>query len=595
VQLVKGKLQVYETYYSKRQYLTKDAPMFREKQLAFSSFSYYEDIVATALIPTGSKYKKVKTKDFTISDDMESSVFHDDSKIISFSFKGLQAGAQTELSYKRVVKDPHFLGRAVLQDGFPVENQIYRVIVDAGVKVLFTEYHIEQDYISFQKREEKGQTIYEWTVIDAPVIKSEKWSPPITYYTPQVLPRIASYQKDGKEEYILRDVNDLFNWYEDFLDSVNTDVDNPLIHNIVDSIVVDSPTDLEKVKRIFEWTQENIKYVAYEAGLGGFIPRSATTVCTNRYGDCKDMSSTITQLLTYAGIKSHITWIGTSDIPFNYEELPTPSVDNHMIATYIDTDGKHYFMDATGRYMQFGMPSSDIQEQEALIRLEPGKFELYTVPKVAPEVNIIFDSIHATIEDGNFIGEATSTFGGYYKQNIQYKIEDLTTDEKSKFYKAYLKKGNNKFLPENFVEKYPYPSPKPLEVTYNFTIGDYVMSNEDELYVNLNLTDYFSGDKLKSDRTTPFQFKFIALYSNVIEFNVPEGYEIDYVPKPISITNDLMAYESTYKIEGNKILYISKSHKKKLNYVVADIPLWNKSINQINKSQKNVVILKKSN
>ena len=595
IELHKGELVIYETYYTKRMYLTKDAGLFRERQLSFGSFTNYEDVVATTFVPTSSKYKKIKTKEFTISDDMESSVFHDDAQIISFTYQGLQEGAQTELSYKRNIKDPHFLGRSLLQDGFPVKHQAYRVIVDKGVEVLFTQYQIDKDFINYSTKEEKGKTIYEWVVTNAPVIKNEKWSPTITYYTPQVLPRVASYQKKGETEYVLRDVADLFSWYETFVDTLNTDKEDPILQAIVDSIITGSTDELDRVKRIFEWTQENIKYVAYEAGLGGFIPRSASYVCQNRYGDCKDMSSTITQLLNYAGIASHLTWIGTNAIPFTYEEVPTPSVDNHMIATYIDKDNNHYFMDATGRYMQFGMPSSFIQEQEALIRLEKGKFELFTVPMVAPQVNLLYDSITATITDGLFTGSALSLFGGYYKQNLEYKLEDLSVDDKARFLKAYLKKGNNKFLPTNFNESNPYPNPKPYEVTYNFTIGDYAMLNGDEMYINLNLSDFFSGDKLKKDRKTPFQFKFAGKFENVVNFTIPAGYQMDYLPKAVDIDNELIFYHSSYKINGNVITYTTTSYKKKLTYPVSDVLLWNKSINAINKSQKNVVILKKSN
>lgn len=591
----KGELIIYETYYTKRQYLTKDAGLFRERQLSFSTFSNYENIEASTFVPNGTKYKKIKTKEFTESDDLESSVFHDDSKIITFSYQGLQIGAQSELSYRRNITDPHFLGRGFLQGSFPVEHQVYRVIVDQGIEMGFTQYQIDRDFVSYQKREDKGKIIYEWIVKDAPIIKGEKWAPNVTYFTPQVLPRIKTYQSNGETKNVFRDVGDLFHWYETLVDTLNADKKNPMIQSIVDSIIQGSTSDLDRVKRVFEWTQENIKYVAYEEGLGGFIPRSAASVCTNRFGDCKDMSSTITQLLDYAGIESHLTWIGTNAIPFTYDEVPTPSVDNHMIATYIDKDNKHYFMDATGRYMPFGLPSSFIQGKQALIRIEPGKYELYTVPVTTPKTNLLSDSIFATIKDGVFTGNAKSAFGGYYKQNLEYKLEDLTEDEKSKFLKSYLVKGNNKFLPDNFVEKYPYPAKRPMEVTYDFTIGDYAMTNDNEVYINLNLTNYFSGDKLKKDRETPFQFKYIAQFNSVVEFTIPEGFVLDYVPEATDIDNELMSFHSNYKIEGNKIIYSMTSNKKKLNYPVTDVPLWNKSINIINKSQKNVVILKKTN
>lgn len=595
LELVNNEVLVYETSYSKKMYLSKDAGMFRERELGFSSFSSISDVEAITLVPNGNKYKKIKTKEFKESDDMSSSVFHDDSKIISFSFQGMQIGAISELSYKTTIKDPHFLGRSLLQDRFPIENKTYKVVVDEGIEMAFTEYLIDKDFIEYSKTEEKGKTIYTWTVKNSPVIISEKWAPNITYYTPQVFPRVATFLKDGEKEPVLRDVSDLFAWYETFVDTVNMDTDNKMIQSTVDSITAGATSDLEKVKRVFEWTQENIKYVAYEAGLGGFVPRSAISVCTNRYGDCKDMSSTITHLLKYAGIESHLTWIGTNAIPFTYEQLPTPSVDNHMIATYIDKDGSHYFMDATGRYMNFGMPSSFIQNQEALIRIGSKKYEIFKVPMVAPKQNGITDVITATVTNGIFTGKATSSFNGYYKQNLEYKIEDLNETDKAKFYKDYLRKGSNKFLPTNFVETNPYPSPKPYAIEYDFTIEDYLLTNENELYINFHLSDFFSGDKIKDDRSTPFLFKFVSQHTEKTEFTIPDGYVLDYLPESISIDNELIFYKSEYKSEGNKIFVETQSYKKKLLYAHTDVTLWNKNINTIIKSQKNVVILKKAN
>ena len=123
-------------------------------------------------------------------------------------------------------------------------------------------------------------------------------------------------------------------------------------------------------------------------------------------GDCKDMASTITGLLEYAGINSYLTWIGTNDIPYTYEELPTPNVDNHMIATYIDDEDNYYFLDATGRYSNFDIPSSFIQGKEALIRKNKNEFEVITVPTVAPDQNKISEKIYLNIVDNNLIGHS---------------------------------------------------------------------------------------------------------------------------------------------------------------------------------------------
>ena len=56
----------------------------------------------------------------------------------------------------------------------------------------------------------------------------------------------------------------------------------------------------------------------------------------------KDNSSILYEMLKAAGIKGELTWIGTRSIPYKYNELPTPSVDNHMIL-YYQNGNKGYF------------------------------------------------------------------------------------------------------------------------------------------------------------------------------------------------------------------------------------------------------------
>ena len=88
------------------------------------------------------------------------------------------------------------------------------------------------------------------------------------------------------------------------------------------------------IKKIKIKTNENIKYIAFEYALGGFIPREANEVFQKKYGDCKDNSSILFKMLEIAGLQGNLTWIGTRKIPYTYEEVPTRAVDNHMILSY---------------------------------------------------------------------------------------------------------------------------------------------------------------------------------------------------------------------------------------------------------------------
>ena len=63
-----------------------------------------------------------------------------------------------------------------------------------------------------------------------------------------------------------------------------------------------------------------------------------------KYGDCKDNSSILSEMLSIAGLRA-ASWRDRS-IPYTYEEVPTPA-DNHMILSY-ENKGKTYYLDATG-------------------------------------------------------------------------------------------------------------------------------------------------------------------------------------------------------------------------------------------------------
>ena len=126
---------------------------------------------------------------------------------------------------------------------------------------------------------------------------------------------------------------------------------------------------------IFNWVQDNIRYIAFEDGLGGFIPRDAASVCNKRYGDCKDMANLLFEMLNHAGIEAYRAWIGTRNRPYKYKEVPTPMVDNHMITAVI-IDGETIFLDATDSYVPFGLPSAFTQTKEALLGIDENSYNI---------------------------------------------------------------------------------------------------------------------------------------------------------------------------------------------------------------------------
>ena len=594
-EIIDDSLYIYETLYQETFYLTEVANYWKEMEIAYSGFSEVKDIEASTFIAGKNKYKKITVKEFKYKDELSREVFHDDVKSITFSYDGLQKGSKSLLSYTRIQHDPHLLGREFLQSGIPVEHKTISIIADNRIDMGIGAFNTDLIDVEFTQKTDKNNTTYKWEVNHIEALKKESASPSIAWYGAHIIPYIKSYTINGEKQAVLGEINDLFNWYNTFVDNLNEGTEDEELQALVDSITQGAETELEKVKKIFYWTQDNIKYIAIEYGMGGFIPRPAYSVCTNRYGDCKDMASTITGLLDYAGINSHLTWIGTNDIPYTYEELPTPNVDNHMIATYIDVDNNYYFLDATGRYSNFYIPSSFIQGKEALIRINKNEFEVVTVPVIKPDQNKISEKIFLNIVKNNLVGHSTASISGYNKTRLQYETENKTKEDKLKLYKQQFTKGHNKFILEDFIESNQYPIEEPLEIDYQFLVNDYVLSNDDELYINLNLEELLAGQKIKEDRKTPLQNEFPIKLDHVIELEIPDGWDVDYMPENLTVGDPYIEFSSKYELTENKIILYQQTSIRYLNMTHENFDKWNENVEKILKHQNEIVILKQHN
>ena len=144
-------------------------------------------------------------------------------------------------------------------------------------------------------------------------------------------------------------------------------------------------------------------------------------------------------------------------------------------------------------------------------------------------------------------------------------------------------------------EKNTYPSESPLEINYDFTIGDYILTNENEKYINMNLETSNIGKKIEKDREIPVQNKFSIAFNNENTLEVPEGWTIDFIPENILIENELLSYESNYEVKDNKVILYQQTSISFLNMSKEHFELWNESIKKIKKNQNEVVILKQKN
>ncbi len=401
-----------EKYVSEQaEYLTSNKLYFANDAMHFDSFTSIEDIDAYTYIP--STDKTIKVDYIETKRDFDNGVFYSDQESKSFTFPAVTKGAITNLNYKEVIKDPHFLGLYRFGSFVPTKSAQLSIEFPKNVSIGYIDFNTNSIDVDFKKEELQDVNVYTWSVNNINGYQGEDDSEDMLHYIPHIIVYIKSYEENGNKINVLNDVSDLYNWYNSLVEQIDTNaLEN--VYSIADNITKGLTTKRQKAEAIFNWVQNNITYVAFEDGLGGFIPRGAASVCDKRYGDCKDMANLLYEMLNHVGIESYRTWIGTRNRFYSYFDVPTPMVDNHMINTAI-INKDTIFLDATDSYVPFGMPSAFTQTKEALLGIDANTYKVIKVPVQDSNKNISYITSDFSLENGTLKVSENRKLTGYEK------------------------------------------------------------------------------------------------------------------------------------------------------------------------------------
>jgi hypothetical protein len=593
IDLKHDSVRIKSNNYSEMLHLSDNSTMYAEKSIYASKFVAVDNIEAKTLsrTPKG-KMETVKVTHFNTQNDMGGSIFYDDSKRISFVFPSIKAGATTILQYHETIKEPRFLNGYFFADHLSVLTSTYKVTVDDNIKIRYQLFGLETDQIKFSEERHGKKTTYTWTAKNLKGFQSENGSPNIRYYAPHIIIYIDEIVVQGKTQTNLSNVPALYQFFHQFVKNLNVKQDTSL-QKVVDSLVFGINDDAAKTKKIFYWVQDHIRYIAFEDGYGGFIPREASSVFQKRYGDCKDMASILTYMLRYANIEAHLTWIGSRHIPYTFDQNPAPSAANHMIAT-AKVNGKYVYLDATGIYTPYGFPTDMIQGKQCLMAVDDHTFIQATVPEINQEKNQRYDSICIQIQGKTIHGNGKVLLNGYSKLDLVPPLIAKTTEKEKEILVGYLEKGNNKFFLENYEMSGIANRDEVLAIHYNFKVEDYAKTIQNEIYVNLSLDKLLQHADLDiTTRQLPVERDYKYTDKFVVNLTIPAGYKVNYLPQNASFHNEYFGFTISYRIQNNTILLTRNLYINALLVEKPSFEAWNQMITALNKAYKEVVVLAK--
>lgn len=521
-----------------------------------------------------------------------SSVFDSDTKLLNLQYGYLKEGSIRYLKYNLSYRDFNLLHRFNVATFQQVEQKKLTITADKGIEIGYLISNAAGFDIQFTKSEIKGKTIYQWVYNAPKALINEGNMLPRAHILPHINYYIKSYTLKDATIPVLGTVSDLFAYYKKFTKDLNLQ-DDPELKKFTLSLVAPYTEPMDKLKAIFNYVQDHIKYVAFESGYEGFIPRQAGLVFQRKFADCKDMSSLITAMAKIAGVPNvHLAWIGTTDLPYTYEELPTPGVDNHMIAVCTNPN-QTLFLDATNSYTKFGAPSDFIQGKEALVDLGTS-YQLIKVPKNTHIDNLNQERSFLKIQDNKLIGNCELELHNLSRVEVVGYLFNTKQDKKNQVVRNILEKGNDTFLCNNIRLENLEEKELPFVIKADFTIDNHITALESQLYINLLLNRYIEDIIIPKDRTYAYALDFPVRYSNTITLDIPSTHKLDFIPDSESLTSDLLAYDIKYQVVNNQVIMNFVLDVRVDKILPNQFEEWNTNIKKLrNKYLENISLTKK--
>jgi len=523
----------------------------------------------------------------------EGDIFYSDSRICYFPLKLPKKNSRGEVSFKETILDPRYFTSAFFTDDLPLTAKEITFVIPRWMKVELKEFNFAGFDIkkasSYDGKMDADVITY--TAANIPAFKTEQNSPGPTYIYPHIMVLCKSAAVAGHNFTYFATLDDQYAWYRDLVKNLNNN--NDAISAKAKELTTGLAADMDKIKAVFYYVQDNIRYIAFENGIAGFRPERAEEVLRKKYGDCKGMANLTKALLTSLGYDARLCWLGTNHIAYDYQ-TPSMAVDNHMICA-LNYKGKITYLDATESYLGINDYAERIQGRQVL--MENGdKYVLAHIPVETSAQNYDFETSKLSITDNDLTGAITHLWKGEDKEMILDGLNSIKKENTEEAMTRYLSDNNSDYqIKELSISNVANPD-KDVTASYKVDIKNGVSVFSKEYYVDLDRKKEFMNAAIKTDeRKHDYWFDYKENLCKETELTVPPNYKVTTLPADLNIVNDDYEFHLKYTNAPGKVIYKKNILIKNTHLPVAKFAAWNKDIDQLAKAYNETITLKPGN
>lgn len=350
----------------------------------------------------------------------------------------------------------------------------------------------------------------------------------------------------------------------------------PLAKKQLGEILAPEDTPRDKAAKIQRFVSSQIRYVGFERGSEGVIPRPAELTLQRRFGDCKDMTVLFVDLARLAGLDAYPVLTSSTREDLDGLLLPSSGYFDHLIACVRLPEER--CVDLTAETSGPLELPGNLNSSVRLDLVDEGVDQPSTLP--APEISW---RVHLEIErkiqpDGSVVEHGRKSYEGSSAAALRGTVSDYSREElvdwaKGGFEDAFGDRLEPKLRVENVDDV-----ERPLEVIWDVTKptnGMIVAGREFEDYDGFLTSlrgDLRSGNRNHSHPTNGLRYTAITRYV------VPAGFSIELAGPSVSYACEFGSLARSYTPEGDSVTVATKLEVPRNRVSIEDMKRFNRFI-----------------
>jgi hypothetical protein len=308
-----------------------------------------------------------------------------------------------------------------------------------------------------------------------------------------------------------------------------------------------------KIAAIARHVQSNFTYKAIEFGRRARIPNKSAEIVRNKYGDCKDHSLVLQQMLEGAGVPARLALVGHRGSIL--KDVPSLDQFDHMIV-YVPEKGGGRFVDCTdkGTDPAHAIPLG-LAGREALI-LDAQNPHFARIPSYPEDASGIDVQRHLRlVEMADVVAEETLTLTGVHAAYLRNFLLSIPPASRRMWLQRQMGMADVE-LSDFKAEPLDVPS-APLRLGCTYTVKKQFHRSNDRLAGVLRAgfeRSYLTADPV-DHRVTPFE-KTVPLSVRItVSIDVPDGFRAEQpVNQAPPLDSRFMGSLGRVRLEGSRLI-----------------------------------------